>query len=109
MGKMSFVLSLFGIALSTPHSSDINAYLPLTPPTIPGLNFLESWTIKQVPSGVNPIITFGPSMQRGRNDCLISLNASLSLLYPKYPGNHLLIKNSLMGTNAVFSPFVIEQ
>src|SRR4030043_2170251 len=65
IGKMSSDLSLSGIALSSPHSSDINAYLPLTPPTTPGLSFLESCTIKHVPSGINPITTFGPSIQRG--------------------------------------------
>ena len=37
------------------------------------------------------------------------VNTSLSLLYPIYPGKPLLIRNSLIGTKAVFSPFVMEQ
>ena len=42
MGKISVVLSRSGTALSTPHISDMSAYLPGLPPTVAGRSFFES-------------------------------------------------------------------
>jgi len=77
-----YVLGLipFATAAVKAHSSDISANFPLTPPTTPGLNFLASCVMNVVPSGIKPIMQFGPSMQSASETFLTVWQAWLSFL-----------------------------